>query len=219
MIPLRDENPRRLFPFFTILIIIANVVVHVYQMLLPQEVQVQFVYTFGAVPDSIIHGRNMQSIFTSMFLHGGLLHLLGNMLYLWIFGDNIEGICGHFKFLLFYLLTGVIAFLSHFIVDPFSQIPMIGASGAISGILGAYALRFPRARVHILVPFFPFFWIWRVFAVPAVIVLGFWFAMQLFNAFVAGGGGGVAWLAHIGGFVAGLLLIRRFEKRRYKVYY
>lgn len=216
MIPLRDENPRRLFPFFTIVLIGANVAVFIYQFLLAADAQVQFLYAYGAVPNSIIHGRNLHSIITSMFLHGGLLHLLGNMLYLWVFGDNIEGICGHFRFLIFYLLCGLIAFFSHFIFDAFSQIPMVGASGAISGILGAYALRFPRARVHILIPLFPI--IWRTIPVPAALVLGFWFVMQLFNAFVAGGGGGVAWLAHIGGFVAGLLLIRKFEKKRYKVY-
>jgi len=217
MIPIRDENPSRLFPFVTIAIIAANVLVFLYQFTLPADAQVQFVYAYGAVPNTIIHGQNLSSIFTSMFLHGGILHVLGNMLYLWIFGDNIEGICGHFRFILFYLLVGVIAFASHFAFSPFSQVPMIGASGAISGILGAYAIRFPRARVHVLIPLLPFIWLWRTFRVPAFLVLGFWFAMQLLNVFL-GGGGGVAWLAHIGGFIAGLLLIGRFEKKRYKVY-
>ena len=219
MIPLRDENPRLLFPLFTIVIIIANVAVYLYQIFLPSDLELQFLYTYGAVPNNIIHGQNVPSALTSMFLHGGLLHLLGNMLYLWIFGDNIEGICGYFRFLIFYALCGFIAFFSHFIVDPFSQIPMVGASGAISGILGAYARRFPRARVHMLFPLFPFIWIWRTIPIPAAIVLGIWFLMQLFNVFVAGGGGGVAWFAHIGGFVAGFLLIGKFEKKRYKVHY
>ncbi len=219
MIPLRDENPRRLWPIFTTVIIGANVAVFIYQMTLSQDSQLTFLYTYGAVPDVIIHGRNLRAVFTSMFLHGGVMHLLGNMLYLWIFGDNIESICGHFRFLLFYLLCGVIAFFSHFIFDPFSQVPMIGASGAISGVLGAYALRFPRARVHVLIPLFPIIWLWRVIAVPAALALGFWFLMQLFNVLVVGGGGGVAWLAHIGGFIAGMLLIKSFEGGRYKVYY
>ncbi len=200
-------------------LVAVNVAVFIYQMTLPQDAHLKFLYAYGAVPDVIVRGQNLRAVFTSMFLHGGLMHLLGNMLYLWIFGDNIESICGHFRFLVFYLLCGVIAFFSHFIFDPFSQAPMIGASGAISGILGAYALRFPRATVHVLIPLFPIVWLWRVIPVPAALALGFWFLMQLFNAFVAGGGGGVAWLAHIGGVVAGMVLIKKFEGKRYKVYY
>jgi membrane associated rhomboid family serine protease len=218
MIPIRDDNPRRLYPFFTILFIVMNVGVFLYQSFLPRDEYLTFLYTFGAVPDLIIHGQNFKSIFTSMFLHGGILHLLGNMLYLWIFGDNIEGICGHTRFVVFYLLCGFAAFFSHFILQPFSEIPMIGASGAISGILGAYALRFPRARVHIIFPLFPFIWIWRSAALPAIVVLGFWFFLQIFNALFAGGSG-VAWFAHIGGFIAGIFLIRIFEKKNYYIRY
>jgi membrane associated rhomboid family serine protease len=219
MIPIHDDNPRRLFPFITIFFIVMNAAVFIYQLLLSQDDYIAFLYNYGAVPDLIIRGQHLYAIFTSMFLHGGVLHLLGNMLYLWIFGDNIEGICGHGRFIAFYLLCGVIAFASHFVFDPFSSIPMVGASGAISGILGAYAVRFPHARVHVLLPLFPFIWIWRTVRLPAIIVLGFWILLQVFNALFASAGSGVAWFAHVGGFIAGLLLIRKFEKRRYRVYY
>lgn len=218
MIPIRDDNPRRLFPLVTILFVIVNVGVFLYQSFMPRDEYLTFLYNFGAIPDVIVHGQNLKSIFTSMFLHGGIMHLLGNMLYLWIFGDNIEGICGHGRFLIFYLVCGFTAFFGHFILEPFSQVPMIGASGAISGILGAYALRFPRTRVHIIFPLFPFIWLWRSAALPAIVVLGFWFFLQIVNALFSGGGG-VAWFAHIGGFIAGLLLIRIFEKRNYYVRY
>jgi len=218
MIPIRDDNPRRLFPLFTILLIAVNVAVFIYQLTLsPSEAQT-FILTYGAVPKQIIQGRGLYTIITSMFVHGGILHLLGNMLYLWIFADNIEGICGYVRFLIFYFICGIAAFAGHFILDPVSTIPMVGASGAISGILGAYALRFPRARVHILFPLFPFIWLWRIIRVPAVFALGFWFLIQIFNAVMSSRGSGVAWFAHIGGFIAGLILIRVFEKKRYRVY-
>ncbi len=218
MIPLKDENPHRSFPVVTISLIAINVVVFIYQLQMQHAEANAFVHQFGAVPFSIVHGQNLYSPFTSMFLHGGLLHIAGNMLYLWIFGDNIEYLCGHFRFLLFYLLCGFIAFLSHFLTTPFSHIPMIGASGAISGVLGAYALKFPRARVYVLIPLF--IWIWRIFRIPAAIVLGFWFLIQIISGlFSSGRGPGVAWFAHIGGFVAGIVLIRAFEKKRYKLKY
>jgi membrane associated rhomboid family serine protease len=156
--------------------------------------------------------RSAVGVFSSMFMHGGFMHLFGNMLYLWIFGDNIEQLCGHMRFILFYLLCGVFAFLSHFIFAPHSPIPMVGASGAISGVLGAYALRFPRARVLSSIWFFIIFW--DVIRVPAVILLGLWFVMQLFSGVSsASDQAGVAWFAHIGGFIAGLLFIRYFEKK------
>lgn len=216
MIPLKDDNPRRSFPFVTYLIIAVNVLVFFHQIRLPANLAQKFIYTYGAVPYQIINGHNLQSMLTSMFLHGGLLHLGGNMLYLYIFGDNIESLCGHIRFFFFYLLCGLLAFASHFVLDPGSSVPMVGASGAISGVLGAYAVRFPRARVHVLIPLF--IWIWRIFAIPAAIVLGFWFIMQLFSALMSGpGAGGVAWFAHIGGFIAGLILIRSFEKNRYYI--
>ena len=211
MIPLRDDNPRQRIPYITVGIIIANVMVFIYQLTLPAEFDKAFVMQYGAIPVQISHGQNLYSIFSSMFLHGGLFHIAGNMLYLYIFGDNIESILGHFRFFIFYLVCGALAFLSHYIFMPFSPIPMIGASGAISGVLGAYARRFPRARVMVLVPLF--IWIWRVFHIPAVLVLGFWFIMQLMSGFTAGAGSGVAWFAHIGGFIAGIILIKSFDRR------
>jgi membrane associated rhomboid family serine protease len=147
-----------------------------------------------------------------MFLHGGFMHLIGNMLYLWIFGNNIEDAMGHVRFVGFYLLCGVIAAMSHSFSDPGSVMPMIGASGAISGVLGAYLLLYPRAHVLVLIPLGFFFW--RMY-VPAFIVLGFWFALQLISGTVTvgGGEGGVAWFAHIGGFLAGMVLIGFFKHR------
>jgi len=218
MIPIRDENPRRISPLITLTIIIANVMIFVYQLFLPREALGAFIQQYAAIPNLLIHGQNLHAIVTSMFLHGGVLHLAGNMLYLWIFGDNVESLCGHFRFLLFYLLCGFAAFLGHFITEPFSTVPMLGASGAISGVLGAYFLRFPRANVVVVIPLF--FFIWPTFHVPAVIVLGLWFIYQIWNGIsIPTVGGGVAWFAHIGGFVAGLLLIRAFEQRRRAGYF
>jgi membrane associated rhomboid family serine protease len=226
MIPIKDDNPTYSVPIITILLIIANIAIFVYQFTLGQEAQA-FVYRLGAIPWEITHFRehpelpmnfrsqvpNILTIFTSMFLHGGILHLLGNMLYLWIFGDNIEALMGHGRFLLFYLICGVAATLTHIITDPDSVVPMIGASGAISGVLGAYFLRFPRAKVHVLIILFIFI---RVVRVSALFVLGFWFVMQVLSGFGSlgfQGGGGVAWFAHIGGFVAGMVLVFILEKK------
>jgi membrane associated rhomboid family serine protease len=143
-----------------------------------------------------------------MFLHGSWMHLLGNMLYLWIFGNNVEDVMGHVRFIIFYVVCGVGAALTHAVIDPASAIPMVGASGAISGILGAYLLLFPRARVLILAPYV------GTTYVPAGVVLGLWFVMQVFSggASLGGKGGGVAFFAHVGGFVAGMLLIRFFKR-------
>lgn len=211
MIPIRDENPKKTFPFVTILIIAVNVSIYVYMYWLRPELTESYIFLYGAIPHKIVHLNSLHTILTSMFLHGGFLHLAGNMLYLWIFGDNVEDVCGHSRFLGFYLLSGLAAFFAHFIFSPFSDIPMVGASGAISGVLGAYAVKFPGARIHVLVPLF--FWIWRIFAIPAIIVLGFWFLMQLWNGlFFSAGGGGVAWFAHIGGFVAGLFLAKKCRR-------
>ncbi len=211
MIPLRDENPRRRFPFITYGIILTNVAIFIYQLTLSTEANHLFVMTYGAIPEQISQGHQLYTIFSSMFLHGSLFHIFGNMLYLYIFGDNIESVLGHFRFLIFYVVCGSLAFFSHYIFMPFSPLPMIGASGAISGVLGAYARRFPRARVTVLVPLF--IWIWRIFQIPAVLVLGFWFIMQLMSGFTAGAGSGVAWFAHIGGFIAGIMLIKTFDRR------
>ncbi len=194
----------------TILLIAANAVIFVFLAAAPQGAE-SAVLRFGAVPYDIVHLRPageaagvpaLLTLLTSMFLHGGLFHLLGNMLYLWIFGNNIEDRLGPARFVLFYLACGVAASLTHVLVQPGSRVPVIGASGAIAGILGAYVMLFPGARVKTFV--FLVFYI-DVVPIPAAIVLGLWFVAQILNI---GMGGGVAWFAHIGGFVAGVLLIR-----------
>ena len=219
MIPLRDENPITHPPIVTVTLIILNCLVFLYQVSLgPAEER--FVLAYAAVPAELFHLESgigdpwipaWMTVFTSMFLHGSWLHLGGNMLYLWIFGDNIEDVMGHGRYILFYLLTGIVAVFSHAFAAPESTMPMIGASGAISGVLGAYLLLFPSARVRVLF-FFGFFI--RTIYVPAAIVLGLWIVLQVFNAaFNLGGeGGGVAWFAHVGGFLAGLVLIKIFQR-------
>ncbi|HLC26579.1 MAG TPA: rhomboid family intramembrane serine protease [bacterium] len=217
MIPLKDENPTRTFPAMTLGIIILNVLFFLYEIgLSPAQREIVF-YKLGAVPVEITHLIPISpektiplpaTLLTAMFVHGGFIHLAGNMLYLWVFGNNIEDAMGHAKFVIFYLLMGLIASFSHIVSAPDSTVPMIGASGAIAGILGAYVYLFPRARIRTLVIFFFFIQIVRI---PAVIVLGVWFLVQILNA---GGGGGVAWYAHIGGFLAGLFLVRSFVRRR-----
>jgi membrane associated rhomboid family serine protease len=220
MIPLRDENPTTLTPIVTVALIVLNCLVYFYQVSLgPAEEG--FIASFAAVPAEWFRPGTVVgdpavspslTVLTSMFLHGSLMHLLGNMLYLWIFGNNIEDVMGHGRFIVFYTLCGVAAMFAHAVTAPESTVPMIGASGAISGVLGAYLLLFPRARVLVLIPagFFT-----QVAHVPAVFVLGFWIVIQVINgAFSWGGlGGGVAWFAHVGGFAAGLALIKVFQRR------
>ena len=223
MIPLKDRNPTRRVPVVTIALIAVNSVVFLYEVSLGEGLALFFQH-FGAVPASIVHSLNpgefvpgaLVPILTSMFVHGGWLHLIGNMLYLWVFGDNVEDKLGRPRFLVFYLLCGFAASSLHVVVDPTSATPMVGASGAISGVLGAYLLMFPGARVVTLIPIFVFL---QVAELPALVVLGFWFVMQFFNGvlslgYEAGGMGGVAWWAHVGGFAAGLLFVlplRRFR--------
>jgi membrane associated rhomboid family serine protease len=210
VIPLKDDNPRVLPPLFNYVLVFANVAVFFYQISRPDPET--FVYTYGAIPANIMQGMNLPSLITAMFLHGSWLHLLGNMLYLWIFGDNIEGLMGHARYLIFYLLCGVAATLSHIIIEPASTMPMVGASGAISGVLGAYLVKFPRARILILVPILICL---TTFRIPALFVLGFWFVTQLtggLGVFQTAMSTNVAWFAHIGGFVAGLVLIKFFER-------
>lgn len=212
MIPYKDDNPTRTFPFVTIGLIAMNIAVFIWEIMQPMGQQIPLMY--GAVPHNLLTFEKTQpispalSIFTSMFLHAGLLHVAGNMLYLWIFGNNIEDSLGHFRFLLFYLFSGIVAVFGHALTEAQSMIPMIGASGAVSGILGAYILLFPQARVHTLI-FFGFFF--QVVRIPAVVVIGFWIVIQLISGFAGKGAlqqGGVAWFAHIGGFLAGLLTIK-----------
>ncbi|KAF0177643.1 MAG: putative rhomboid serine protease [Nitrospirae bacterium] len=211
--PYKDDNPTYAFPWVTIAIILANIGVYAWQVLSPLS-DLAIVSRFGAVPYALTSFEQIQpispfaTVFTSMFMHGGLFHLMGNMLYMWIFGDNIEDALGHGRFLLFYLLSGAVAVYGHAVTDPGSLIPLVGASGAVSGVLGAYLLLFPAARVSTLV-FFGLFW---VIQIPAVFVIGMWAVVQFVNgvASAAAGqqGGGVAWFAHIGGFLFGLLTIR-----------
>jgi membrane associated rhomboid family serine protease len=221
MIPLKDDNPTSSAPVLTVALIAINALVFFYQLSLDPRGGQLLVYQFGAIP-SVVFGSNslppdiaaippVLSLFTSMFLHGGWLHLIGNMWYLWIFGDNIEDALGRARFVFFYLLTGLIAALCHALISINSEIPTIGASGAISGVLGAYLILYPKARVLVLIPlgFFT-----RLMYIPAMFVLGFWFLLQIFyGGMTAGSGGGVAWWAHIGGFVAGMLLVGVFKKR------
>jgi membrane associated rhomboid family serine protease len=221
MIPLRDDNPTNIVPVMTVGLIALNVLVFLYQISLGPGGAEVFIYQFGAIPAVIFGSQSLPSelvaipaslsVFTSMFLHGGFLHLIGNMLYLWIFGNNVEDAMGHGRFILFYLLTGVAASMAHFFTDLNSEIPTIGASGAISGILGAYILLYPRAQVLVLI-FLGFFI--RVMYVPAGLALGFYFLLQILRGTLTfgQGGGGVAWFAHIGGFVAGLLLVGLFKQ-------
>jgi membrane associated rhomboid family serine protease len=222
MIPISDDNPTNTVPFLTVGLVVACVLVFIYEITLGPQAGERFVYQFGAIPAAIfgieplpVGAINLPpyvTLFTSMFLHGGLMHLIGNMLYLWIFGNNIEDSMGHARFILFYLTCGVIAAMSHAVFDPASVVPMIGASGAISGVLGAYLLLYPRAHVTVLIPLG--FFLSRM-EIPAGFVLGFWFIFQILSgaASVGSAGGGVAWFAHIGGFVAGMALIGFFKHR------
>ncbi|MBM4429101.1 MAG: rhomboid family intramembrane serine protease [Chloroflexi bacterium] len=218
MIPLRDINPRRRFPLVTIGLIGVNVAIFVYELLLPgQDALNYFARNWGLVPAQLVQlqPRAILTVFTSMFLHGGLFHLGSNMLYLWIFGDNIESALGWFRFIVFYLLCGIGAALGQVLVDTRSMIPMIGASGAISGILGAYLILYPRAEVETLV-FIGYFV--RLVRMPALIVLGLWILLQLASGLLSLGiqaTGGVAFFAHIGGFFTGVLLIGLFRRRRW----
>ena len=214
MLPLKDDIPSYKKPVVTTLLIGINVLVFLYQFSLGPGVE-RFVLKYGAIPYHVTHLGEVAhyatfpvplTLFTAMFLHGGFLHLLGNMLYLWIFGDNVEDRLGRFKFILLYLISGLAASFSHILTSPKSTVPMIGASGAIAGVLGAYMVAFPYARVLTMV-FFGFFV--RIIRIPAFFVLGFWFILQLIYALPSLGAqnaGGVAFFAHIGGFLSGILL-------------
>jgi membrane associated rhomboid family serine protease len=213
MIPIRDHIPTRQVPVLTILLIATNAAVFLFELLLSPRAQLEFTYAFGAIPYYITHYWGLPTavtLVTSMFLHGGWLHILGNMLYLWIFGNNVEDAMGRLGFTVFYFACGLIAGLAQVYADPNSQVPGIGASGAIAGVLGAYLVLYPRARVDTL--FIIGFFI-QLSSVPAVVVLGFWFVLQLLNGVLSLGmaqAGGVAWFAHVGGFVAGLILVNVF---------
>lgn len=220
MIPLRDDNPSSSRPLVTYLLILINVLVFLYMVSLGSPTALErFVFAWGAVPGEITGRAGGQplleypTLLTSMFMHGGWAHLGGNMLYLWIFGDNVEDLMGHGGFVLFYLLAGLIAVGAHILTSPASPVPLVGASGAIAGVLGAYLVLFPRARIVSLIPFGFFL---RVAAVPAVLFLPFWFLLQFIQGVATLGGqtAGVAWWAHIGGFAAGVVLVRVFARGR-----
>jgi membrane associated rhomboid family serine protease len=221
MFPLRDDNPISITPVVAWALIAVNTAVFLYQISLPPDVERHFVHQFGAIPALITSSASLaaskavlppvMTLFTSMFLHGSWMHLVGNMWFLWIFGNNIEDAMGHLRFLAFYLICGILASLSHIFSYPESAIPSIGASGAIAGALGAYLLLYPRARVWTLI-FLGFFV--KLIYIPAGVILGFWILLQFVSGSVAGRQemGGVAFWAHIGGFVAGILLTGLFKK-------
>ncbi|HKQ98219.1 MAG TPA: rhomboid family intramembrane serine protease [Candidatus Polarisedimenticolia bacterium] len=219
LLPLKDDLPTRIAPWVTVMLIAANVGVFIRLLLLPVPLREQTVLELALVPHDLTHpgaggavlvGHGILTLFTSMFVHGGWMHLLGNMLYLWIFGNNVEDLMGHGRFLGFYLIAGLAGAGLQIAVGPETRVPMIGASGAIAGVLGAYLVLFPTARVSTLIVFVFFV---RIVEVPALIVLGVWLLIQLLNA-GAMGPGGVAWFAHLGGFLAGLILVAIFRRRR-----
>jgi membrane associated rhomboid family serine protease len=215
MIPLKDLNPRRSFPYMTLLLIAVNIAVFAHQLTLSPVAGEAFVKTYGLVPSRVelaLDGHRyslfqaLWPFFTSMFLHGGFLHIIGNMWFLWIFGDNVEDQFGHFGYLLFYLVCGIGSGVTQTMFSWGSHIPAIGASGAISGVLGAYLLYFPRARILTLIPLFIIFFTARI---PAMVFIGLWFVLQFLSGLGSLGGastGGIAVWAHVGGFLLGLLL-------------
>jgi membrane associated rhomboid family serine protease len=212
MIPLRDVIPSRTTPYITVTIIVLNVLAWLFELALPADVRTLFLQVYGVVPADF----HATTLITSMFLHGGWMHVLGNMWYLWIFGDNVEDRFGHGRFIVFYLLCGIIAALGQIAIDPGSTLPTIGASGAIAGVMGAYFVLYPRSRVLTLIPLIIF---WEIIELPAIVLLGFWFVIQLFSAgtiaiTASTGGGGVAFAAHVAGFVVGMIGGLVFRKRQ-----
>ena len=219
MIPLRDTQPSHSTPFITVSIIIVNVLAFLYQVSLDPYSLNWFIGHYAIVPDRLQY----QDIVTSMFLHGGWMHLIGNMWFLWIYGDNVEDVLGHTKYLLFYILCGAAAAMLHVALNSYSRVPTLGASGAIAGVMGAYMVKFPHSRIITLVPIFVFI---TTMEIPALLILAYWFVIQIFSGVGSIGysnvssGGGVAWFAHVGGFVAGVVLIfvlgtrERFRNRR-----
>jgi membrane associated rhomboid family serine protease len=211
MIPIRDGIPTRETPVVNYLLIVANVLVFLWMFLMPEAALETLVNKYTMVPSHFTDGVDLGdilSIFTSMFMHAGLAHIAGNMIYLWIFGDNVEDRLGHFRYLVFYLVGGVVASLTHLATNWGSELPTVGASGAIAAVLGAYLLLFPASRIATFIPlgFFS-----RLTVLPAAVVLGLWFVLQLFEGVLSLGAtevGGVAFWAHIGGFVAGMVMVK-----------
>lgn len=213
MIPLRDVIPSRTTPFITVTVIAMNALTWLYEVsLAPQDLE-SFVRTYGVVPAH----AGASTLLSSMFLHGGWAHVIGNMWYLWIFGDNVEDRMGHGRFVAFYLLSGAGADIGHVLLEPTSTIPTIGASGAIAAVMGAYFVLYPYSRVLVLIPLIVF---WDVIEVPAIFLLGLWFLLQLLSAGAtaittsAAGSGGIAFAAHVVGFVLGVVGVYVFKKRQ-----
>jgi membrane associated rhomboid family serine protease len=226
MIPLRDDNPSNSKPYVAITFIVICVFVFLWQFSLGGAGGQRAIYSLGVIPAVLLGGQQLPpelqlvppsfTVLTSMFMHGGWMHLIGNMLYLWIFGDNVEDSMGHGRFLVFYLVCGVAAAMAQAIPEPNSEIPMVGASGAISGVLGAYLLLHPHARVLVVVPFG---FILHTMRLKAGLVLALWFGLQLVsNTMTQAGQGGVAFRAHIGGFIAGMLLVGLFKRRDVRLF-
>ena len=218
MIPLKDDNPTVNKPVVTYFIIILCVLIFLIQLSSQTYKSGQLFYSYGLIPSVLMGNKQLPldlyiipaylTIFSSMFMHGGFMHLIGNMLYMWIFADNIEDSLGPKKFIIFYLLSGIGAAMTQVLMDTHSQIPMVGASGAIGGVLGAYLINHPNARVLVLIPFGFFS---QLIKIRSLYVLGFWFILQFISS-----GGGVAYAAHIGGFVSGIILILFFNKKTRK---
>ena len=218
MIPLKDDNPTSGRPIITYFIISLCILVFLLQLISQSFKTGQLFYSYGLIPSVLMNKNQLPidlyvipswiTIFISMFMHGGFMHLIGNMLYMWIFADNIEDNLGPFKFLVFYLLAGIGAGMTQVLIDTHSQIPMVGASGAIGGVLGAYLINHPNAKVLVLIPFGFFS---QLIKIKALYVLGFWFILQFISS-----GGGVAYAAHIGGFISGIILILFFNKKAKK---
>ena len=220
MFPIWDDVPTKKFPLITVALIVLNSIVYLYQVSLGERFA-EFIYSMGLLPFEITHHIDLLpsgpspiylTIFSSMFMHGSIVHLLGNMLFLWIFGNNIEDYLGRKKFVIFYLFCGIAAALTQIFFNSDSKVPMVGASGAIAGVLGAYLLLYPRAKVNTVIIFGFFI---RLIKIPAVVVLGFWIVYQFLYGIsslaVKTGEGGVAWFAHIGGFICGIILIKLFK--------
>jgi membrane associated rhomboid family serine protease len=226
MIPLRDVIPSRTTPYSTFTIIVLNGLAWLYELSVPRDLLPAFLRAYGVVPANLSSSTVVTSLFlhgsaptlvSSMFLHGSWSHVIGNMWYLWIFGDNVEDQLGHGRFVVFYLLCGIAAAVGQTVLDPDSLLPMIGASGAIAGVMGAYFVLYPKSRVLTLIPLIIF---WEVVELPATFLLGFWFVMQLFSAVgsiavtASTGGGGVAFVAHVAGFVMGIIGVYAFRRRQ-----
>jgi membrane associated rhomboid family serine protease len=218
MIPLRDTRPSNSTPVVTVFIIAVNVLVFLYMFTLDSYSQNDFIGTYAVIPARL----HLSALVTSMFLHGGWMHIIGNMWFLWIYGDNVEDVLGHGKYLAFYLICGVVAALAQYAISPDARVPMLGASGAIAGVMGAYLIKFPHSRILTLIPIFFF---WTTVEIPAVFILIYWFLLQFLSGvgsigYTQASQGGVAFFAHIGGFIAGMILIgvmgtrERYGRRR-----